>query len=131
MNICTILDHILVISFIVFDFKRYYRRGLLIIHTTAHNLVSPQSGGKGEKLQKIFLFSPVKGDLKPVANRSCCFSDCNNKCSCKDVGEKCYHVTGDCLPCSSGTFGEYCSKNCSCNSTGTALCYHLNGKLVF
>ncbi len=54
-------------------------------------------------------------------------ADCNNKCQCKEVGEKCYHVTGDCLPCSSGTWGSYCSKSCSCNSTGTALCYHLNG----
>ena len=57
-------------------------------------------------------------------------ADCNKKCECKGAGEKCYHVTGDCLPCSPGTFGAYCAQDCSCNSTGTALCYHLNGMLT-
>lgn len=54
--------------------------------------------------------------------------DCSKTCNCSATGERCYHVTGDCLQCPSGTFGPNCDRNCSCNANGTALCYHLNGK---
>ena len=51
---------------------------------------------------------------------------CNSLCDCP-VGHRCHHVTGDCNPCSSGTFGMNCAEECSCSSNGTALCYHENG----
>jgi hypothetical protein len=34
------------------------------------------------------------------------------------LGFLCQHVTGECSPCSPGTYGDQCSKKCQCDASG-------------
>jgi len=40
----------------------------------------------------------------------------------------CHHVTGECLPCAPGLWGENCKEQCRCDEEGTELCGHTDGR---
>lgn len=37
-------------------------------------------------------------------------------------------MTGECTPCSPGSYGDQCSQHCQCDTSGTELCSHQDGK---
>ena len=53
--------------------------------------------------------------------------DCEGECGC-GPGQRCHHVTGDCVPCEEGAWGPGCAQACDCDQGGTALCSHLDGR---
>merc|ERR1719462_750219 len=40
----------------------------------------------------------------------------------------CHHVTGECLPCAPGLWGDACKEKCRCDKKGTELCGHTDGR---
>ena len=55
------------------------------------------------------------------------FSYSAHQCNCQ-VGQRCHHVSGECIPCSEGTYGMRCAQKCECSENGTALCLQTTGQ---
>ena len=76
--------------------------------------------GKYHLLQKLYF-------QKMQLLQSYSFFYSAHQCNCQ-VGQRCHHVSGECIPCSEGTYGMRCAQKCECSENGTALCLQTTGQ---